>query len=98
MPKIALIEIYLFIYSCDGSSLLYRVFSLVVVSRNYSSLECTGFSSSGSQALELRGMVVFPDQGSNLYLLHCQADSLPLSHQENLRNFFFYICLFIWLH
>ena len=24
---------------------------------------------------------VFPDQGSNLYLLHWQADSLPLSHQ-----------------
>ena len=24
---------------------------------------------------------IFPDQGSNPSLLHCQADSLPLSHQ-----------------
>ena len=26
---------------------------------------------------------VFPTQGSNLYPLHWQADSLPLSHQES---------------
>ena len=26
---------------------------------------------------------IFLDQGSNLYLLHWQADSLPLSHQGN---------------
>ena len=25
---------------------------------------------------------IFPDQGLNLCLLHCQADSLPLNHQE----------------
>ena len=25
---------------------------------------------------------IFPDQGSNSCLLHWQADSLPLSHQE----------------
>ena len=27
---------------------------------------------------------IFPTQGLNLYLLHWQADSLPLSHQRNL--------------
>ena len=27
---------------------------------------------------------IFPDQGSNLYHLHCQADSLALSHQASL--------------
>ena len=42
-------------------------------------------------------MAIFPDQGSNLYLLHCQADSLPLSHQEDLRNFFFFFLIFIYL-
>ena len=26
---------------------------------------------------------IFMIQGSNLHLLHCQADSLPLSHQGN---------------
>ena len=26
---------------------------------------------------------VFPTQGSNLYLPHCQVNSLPLSHQES---------------
>jgi len=26
---------------------------------------------------------IFPTQGSNLCLLHCQVDSLPLSHQGN---------------
>ena len=28
---------------------------------------------------------VFPNQGSNPCLLHCQADSLPLSHRESPR-------------
>ena len=28
---------------------------------------------------------IFPDQGLNLYLLHWQADPLPLSHQASLR-------------
>ena len=51
-------------------------------------LECMGFSScsSGSAAgvRRLRYSVacgIFPDQGSNLCLLHWQADSLPPSHQ-----------------
>ena len=30
---------------------------------------------------------VFPDQGSNLCLLHWQADSLPLSHQGSLTKY-----------
>ena len=30
-----------------------------------------------------RACGIFPDQGSNLHLLHWQMDSLPLSHQEN---------------
>ena len=38
-------------------------------------------SSCGAWALLLCGSGVFPDQGSNLRLLHWQADSLPLSHQ-----------------
>ena len=53
-------------------------------------------SSCSSQALEHRfnccgvpglssstACGIFPDQGSNLCLLHCQADSLLLKHQEN---------------
>ena len=52
-----------------------------------------GLSSCGSWALEHGSTVmahklswstacgIFPDQGSNLCLLHWQADSLPLSHQ-----------------
>ena len=55
----------------------------------------TGFSSWGTRALEHRlsncahGLscsttcVIFPDQGSNLCLLHWQADSLPLSHERS---------------
>ena len=51
------------------------------------------FISCGSQALEHRVVVprlscsaargIFPDQGLNPCLLHWQADSLPLSQQEN---------------
>ena len=56
-------------------------------------LGCVGFSSCGSRVLRLGLVVVvngpscsaacgvFPYQGSNLCLLHWQADSLPLSHQ-----------------
>ena len=29
---------------------------------------------------------IFLDQGSNLCLLHCQVDSLPLSHQRSLKE------------
>ena len=56
-------------------------------------LGCKGFSSCISQALEQRlnscgsqlshsaACGIFPDQGSNLSLLHWQVDSLPLSLQ-----------------
>ena len=55
-----------------------------------------GFSPCGSRALGHRlnnwghrlscsvACQIFPDQGSNLCLLHRQADSLPLSHQGSL--------------
>ena len=38
---------------------------------------------------------IFPDQGSNLYLLHWQADSLPLNHRGSLLFSFpkFYLVL-----
>ena len=57
---------------------------------------CTGFSSCGSPALELRlssymrglrrsaACGTFLHQGSNPHLLRGQADSLPLSHQGSL--------------
>ena len=32
---------------------------------------------------------IFPDQGSNLSLLHWQTDSLPLSHQESPSHKFY---------
>ena len=55
-------------------------------------LGCVGFSSCSIWALEHRfnscatqaysqACGIFLDQGSNLCLLYCQADSLPLSHQ-----------------
>ena len=47
----------------------YEGFSLVVVSRGYSSMACR----------------IPLNQGSNLCLLHWQKDSLPLSHQGSLR-------------
>ena len=31
---------------------------------------------------------IFLTQGSNLQLLHWQADSLPLSHQGSLRDYY----------
>ena len=70
-----------------------------------------GLSSCGSWALEhgltvvadgLGGSIacgIFPDQGSNLCLLHKQAASLPLSHQESpaiikkIYIFILFICL-----
>ena len=52
-----------------------------------------------ARVLELQGTVVavslavlqhagsyFPDQGSNLSLLHWKADSQPLDHQESLKG------------
>ena len=40
--------------------------------------EGTGFGVPGLSCSEACG--IFPDQGSNLWFLHWQADSLPLSH------------------
>ena len=37
---------------------------------------------------------IFPDQRSNLYLLHWQVDSLPLSHQGS-PHFIFIIIMFL---
>ena len=34
---------------------------------------------------------IFPDQGSNPFLLHWQADSQPLRHQGSPRNEYFFI-------
>ena len=52
------------------------------------------FSSCGSRALRLglscfEACGIFPDQGLNPYLLHWQADSLPLGHQGNPKKIFF---------
>ena len=33
---------------------------------------------------------IFPDQGSNLRLLHWQVDSLPLSHQGSAPKFHYF--------
>ena len=64
---------------------------------------CTRSSNCGSWALELSSVVVqhrlncskacgiFLDQGSNLCLLHWQADSLPPSHQGSLTGIFWII-------
>ena len=60
--------------------------SAVASCRRARALGRAGFSSCSSQALEHRlscaeVCAIFPDQGSNLYLLYCQEDSSPLSHQ-----------------
>ena len=41
---------------------------------------------------------IFPDQGSNLYPLHWQADSQPLRHQGSPMRFYFYVCLLLQLN
>ena len=68
------------VYGCAGSSLLHRLFSLVVPCGGCSLgavlLGSSGFSSSFSEACR-----IFLDQGSNPCSLHWQVDSLPLSHQ-----------------
>ena len=60
---------------------------------------CSDFSCCGAWALDAHASVVvarrlscpvacgiFPDQGSNSYPLHWQADSSPLSHQGSPRT------------
>ena len=41
---------------------------------------------------------IFPDPGSNPYLLHWQADSLPLSHQGSTSQNFNSLTLSLTLH
>ena len=50
--------IYLFIFGCIGSLLLCVGFSLVAVSRGYSSLWCVGFSCCRALALGMWASVV----------------------------------------
>ena len=61
-----------------------------------SGLQSTGskFVSYGLSCSSAGG--IFPDQGSNRCLLHWQADSLPLSHQEGPFGFVL-ICICFWL-
>ena len=67
-------------------------------------LQSMDFSSCSTQALGMQASVVvacgfscplacgiLPDQGSNLFPLHWQVDSLPLGHQESPSLFFFLI-------
>ena len=68
-------------------------------------LRSTGFSTCGSWALSMDSIVVahrsscseaggiLLDSGSNPYLLHWQADSLPLSHQGSPDNYILYIAI-----
>ena len=59
--------------SCDWQRLL-TVFSL---------LQSTGSGVVAHRLSCSAACGIFLDEGSNLYLLHWQADSLPLSHQES---------------
>ena len=63
-------------FGCAGSLLLDRLFSLVVESGGYmgSAVAAHGLTCSVAHG-------IFLGQGSNLCLLHGQADSLSLSHQ-----------------
>ena len=54
------------------------------------SLQCTGSTFAAHELSCSAACGAFPDQRSNLCLLHWQADSLPLSHQGSL-------CLFLSL-
>ena len=90
--------IYLFVSGCTGSPLLHGLCSSCSRGGLLSGCgapHCGGFCG-GAQALGCAGSGavsqrphcsvtcgVLPDQGSNLCLLHWQADSLPLSHQGN---------------
>ena len=89
-----LFKLYLFIFGCARSSLLQRLFSSCGQQELLSSYctqatFCGGFSC-GAQSrvhrLSSRGTWacgIFPDQGSNLCLLHWWADFLLLNHQES---------------
>ena len=67
-------------------TLLVAVASLVAAPRLYSTgsvVVACGISCSAAGG-------ILPDQGSNLWLLHWQVDSLPLSPQESPRMFVLY--------
>ena len=53
-----------------------------VASQALLSMDFTGKDTGVGCCFLLQG--IFPDQGSNPYLLHWQADSLPLSHLGSL--------------
>ena len=83
---------------CAGFSLWWLLLLQSTGSRQRVSVVAHGLSSCSSQALDHCSIVVahelscsvaggtLPDQGSNLCLLHWQADSLPLDHQGRPRN------------
>ena len=82
---------------CEGFSLwwllLWSTGSRAVIQSLGSVVEVSGLQSTGSVVV-MHGLScsaayrVLPDQGSNPCLLHWQADSLPLSHQENPMHLF----------
>ena len=80
--------------------MLLEDFSLAAVSRGYSSLQCTGFSCCGAQALGPGALVVvahglcchtargiIPDQGLNPCPLHLQAMLNHCTTKEVLKGF-----------
>ena len=79
---------FIFIFACAWSLLLCGPFSSCGKWTQASVVATRGLSGWGSWALEHRlsscgtqACGIFPDQGSNLRLLHWQVDSLPLSHE-----------------
>ena len=75
---------YVFTFGCAGSSLLHGL--LLSQSRGSGAHQPQKLWFPGSRA-KARGLScsvvcgIFPDQGSNPCLLHCQAASSPLGHQ-----------------
>ena len=75
---------YLFTSGCAGSLSLCRLFASCGAQVSH----CGGFSCAaqalgctGSTVVVHRLSAIFLDPGLNSCLLHCQVDSLPLSHQ-----------------
>ena len=90
-----LFNFYLFIYFCLCWILTEPGFILVAVHGGYSSLQCAGFSLLWLLLLQSTGSTpvahginfstvwgVFSDPVLNLCLMHWQADSLPLRHEN----------------
>ena len=87
---------------CAGFTLVVESWGCCLVAV-HGLLTAVGFSCAGARARQSTGSVVvahglscslargiFLDQGSNLNLLHWQADSLPLNHQGSPQRFMFY--------